>query len=168
MGNERRMRYARSRRKTDSKEERKRLGKRENARWGKEDTKRKAKRKGVRENGYEPSMEFEACLNRLQLPERVDWGYWGEGGCYDDHAPSNYAKIALRTLDPSSIPLPPSVLSLSPSYLIHPSSGLQSFQSPLPSPRRVANVSEDKRLAELCFSMNLLELAIPFVERNGA
>jgi len=53
------------------------------------------------------------------------------------------------------------------SYLIHPSSGLQSFQSP-PSRPRVANVSEDKRLAELCFSMNLLELAIPFVERYGA
>jgi len=34
--------------------------------------------------------------------------------------------------------------------------------------RRVADVSEDKRLAELCFSMSLLELAIPFVERNGA
>lgn len=69
-----------SRRKTDSEEERKRD--RENARTrdrGKEDTKRKAKRKGVRvrENGYEPSMEFEACLNRLQLPERVDRGYRG-------------------------------------------------------------------------------------------
>lgn len=31
----------------------------------------------ARENGYEPSMEFEACLNRLQLPERVDRGYRG-------------------------------------------------------------------------------------------
>lgn len=38
----------------------------------------------------------------------------------------------------------------------------------LSRPRRVADVSEDKRLAELCLSMNLLELAIPFAERNGA
>lgn len=48
-------------------------------------------------------MEFEACLNRLRLPKRADPPpprSGGIGSCYDDHAPSNYAKIALRTLEP--------------------------------------------------------------------
>lgn len=40
-----------------------------------EEREREEGREGVSE--YKPSMEFEACLNRLQLPERVDGGYRG-------------------------------------------------------------------------------------------
>lgn len=77
MGNERRMRYARA---AERRIARKReSGKRENARrkGGYEEKGRAKRSERVRENGYEPSMEFEACLNRLQLPERVDRGYRG-------------------------------------------------------------------------------------------
>lgn len=87
----------------------------------------------------------------------------GTGGCYDDHAPSNYAKIALRTLDPSlSTPLlapgPPLARSPVPSPRHRTSSTLHqdfSHSNLLFRSRRVADVSEDKRLAELCLSMNL-------------
>jgi len=119
--------------------------------------KRQAEREGEGENGYEPSIEFEACLNRLQLPERMDGG---TGGCYDDHAPSNYAKIALRTLDPSSPPCSPRA---SHSVAPHPPF-IRTSVIPISSlaPSRGEDVSEDKRLAELCLSMNFLEAAISF------